>query len=341
MYSKTYFTFILLLGFFLFTDTHIQAQSTLHLIVVAVTDDASLGEGCKSNQKRIDRKVKEIIDATDMELKPYYLTGSEANAHDIERTIRNLNCEQDDVIVFHYSGHGLNNGRNRWPRFLVRGAGDNMRLDRIHQKLQQKGARFLLTLGDCCNLGTRTSAFSGDDQYATDIAQRTGMSAAQKAYYKDLFLKAKGSIIASGSQRGQSSYYSSVLGGYFTLAFFEALRLQPNQCQDALACSWKTVMENNRKITLQVAQDYQHHQEPQYEISYESMVSNPTAAEPANIQVLDFDINKPFVYKVKWGNTLDKIARRFGVSVQNLKEWNDLRSNRIQSGQTLVINRNF
>ena len=45
-------------------------------------------------------------------------------------------------------------------------------------------------------------------------------------------------------------------------------------------------------------------------------------------------------YKVKSGDYLGKIASRYGVSVNQLKSWNNLRSNNIQIGQTLYIYRN-
>jgi len=42
-------------------------------------------------------------------------------------------------------------------------------------------------------------------------------------------------------------------------------------------------------------------------------------------------------YKVKKGDTLSGIARRHHVTVANLKKWNNLKSDKIQIGQTLII----
>ncbi len=46
-------------------------------------------------------------------------------------------------------------------------------------------------------------------------------------------------------------------------------------------------------------------------------------------------------YTVRSGDSLDKIARRFGVAVTDLKRWNNLRSNTILVGQQLDIYREF
>ena len=42
-------------------------------------------------------------------------------------------------------------------------------------------------------------------------------------------------------------------------------------------------------------------------------------------------------YKVKKGDTLSGIAAKYHVSVTNLKKWNNLQSDKIQIGQTLII----
>lgn len=42
-------------------------------------------------------------------------------------------------------------------------------------------------------------------------------------------------------------------------------------------------------------------------------------------------------HRIRRGETLNSIARRYGVSIQNLKQWNNLRSSRIYAGQKLAI----
>ena len=42
-------------------------------------------------------------------------------------------------------------------------------------------------------------------------------------------------------------------------------------------------------------------------------------------------------YTVRRGDTISKVAGRFGVSTSDLREWNNLRSNRLRRGQRLVV----
>jgi membrane-bound lytic murein transglycosylase D len=43
------------------------------------------------------------------------------------------------------------------------------------------------------------------------------------------------------------------------------------------------------------------------------------------------------IHRVKRGDTLFSIARRYDTTVESLKEWNRLRSSNIQVGQRLTI----
>jgi len=50
-----------------------------------------------------------------------------------------------------------------------------------------------------------------------------------------------------------------------------------------------------------------------------------------------FEMKKRTRYRVRSGDFLGKIARRFGVRVSDLKRWNGLRSNKLKIGQRLTI----
>jgi membrane-bound lytic murein transglycosylase D len=50
-----------------------------------------------------------------------------------------------------------------------------------------------------------------------------------------------------------------------------------------------------------------------------------------------FEMNQRTVYTVKSGDYLGKIANKYGVSVNNIKGWNNLKSNNLRIGQRLVV----
>ena len=68
---------------------------------------------------------------------------------------------------------------------------------------------------------------------------------------------------------------------------------------------------------------------------------NGKADEVKSVSVLS-GLNEPvaqaIVHKVKSGQSLSSIANLYGVEVQNLKAWNNLKSNSIVPGQTIYLN---
>jgi membrane-bound lytic murein transglycosylase D len=54
-------------------------------------------------------------------------------------------------------------------------------------------------------------------------------------------------------------------------------------------------------------------------------------------KVADRTPRRQVQYSVRRGDTLSKVAQRFGVSTQDLREWNRLRSNKLRRGQKLMV----
>ena len=46
---------------------------------------------------------------------------------------------------------------------------------------------------------------------------------------------------------------------------------------------------------------------------------------------------RKITYRVKKGDSLARIARKFQVSIKNLKEWNHISSNTLKQGKTLRV----
>ena len=50
-----------------------------------------------------------------------------------------------------------------------------------------------------------------------------------------------------------------------------------------------------------------------------------------------FSINSKLVYKIKYGDFLGRIANRFGVTVSQIKKWNNLSTDQIRENQKIII----
>jgi len=76
---------------------------------------------------------------------------------------------------------------------------------------------------------------------------------------------------------------------------------------------------------------------PQLEIpTFLAFQDSMRLIEPERTPEIVF-VPEPVTYRVKSGDVLGKIADRYGVSVRQLREWNDLSGSMIRIGQKLII----
>ncbi|WP_411893972.1 LysM peptidoglycan-binding domain-containing protein [Winogradskyella sp. A2] len=67
---------------------------------------------------------------------------------------------------------------------------------------------------------------------------------------------------------------------------------------------------------------------------------NPVSSPPAKSNKKPLDPKGKKTYKVKEGDSLWTIAQKFsGVSVQNLKDWNDISGSKLKIGMTLIVSK--
>ena len=78
------------------------------------------------------------------------------------------------------------------------------------------------------------------------------------------------------------------------------------------------------------------HQDSLYTHKSAEMLSSKVLEGPAGVT----DMQERIAYKVKSGDYLGRIASRYGVTVKQLQQWNNLRGTNLRIGQTLYIYRN-
>ncbi len=202
--------------------------ATLHAIIVADTNDYSIGKSVQVDLQNMQGLVQNISQHTGLVMAGEEITGTVSSSK-INNAISNLSVGSDDVVIFYYSGHGYNPGNSKWPGMSLDDG--NLTIKNVKNMLKQKNPRLLIVIADTCNGFTRS-------------VYRYAKSQENTENYKKLFLKYRGVITASSSKPGQFSWGNTQTGGLYTDAllrsFNKELASQSNP-------NWESLMERANK----------------------------------------------------------------------------------------------
>lgn len=300
-----------------------DAPPVLHMLLFADLTDGKIAPAAQININRAKNYFEQLDRNGFFKVKATIIAQPDLSYLDMSLHFKQLFCKPNDIIFFHYSGHGVNSTTDQWPRFLINDPYREASLGQIHGILKQKNPRLLICLADCCN----TYSGRGNLPSTTLIASKSILPS-KNACLDNLFLEAHGSIIASGSKPGHPSYYETQMGGYFTSAFFYAL-FEANQ-QGGMVGDWKQILEKTNLNTQHLTAEVERKQYPQYnlqvhkELTPQGALSLPSAFEA-------------FHHEIKANETLYQISNKYQVSIEEIKKWNRLKDNQIVTGNKLII----
>lgn len=226
----------------------IASAQKIHSIIFADTNDNKIGAGVTVNMQKMTNFIDEVATALDMEdncepTKLYY--GNDCNKANLAKVINSFSCENKDIVVFCYLGHGGRSYKDSsdFPQMCLGSSYESqfVPLEDVYDALRKKGPRFCFVMGDCCN------------SYATGILPKRHLlcaatnsevqSFASKAI-KKMFLEFEGGVIASGCQKGEYSWVNSVAGGFFTNGLIETL---DDYCSQNNNYNWTDYLQLVRK----------------------------------------------------------------------------------------------
>ncbi len=212
------------------TYNYTNDKGTFHLIMVTATDDNTIGNSCKAEEREVLEYFKEIAKQSNLTLNSTILHGSTFTKTQVQNTLSNLYPSKNDVVFFYYGGHGFrfDNDTDPYPRLSLRNSNfdmletNNLQLSEIYNIIKQKGARLNLIIGDCCN------SYAGLPRYfwgGANITQRS-TNTLSVANCKKLFREYSGNIIATAATKGQyalcyNDYFNG--GGIYTKSFLSSL----------------------------------------------------------------------------------------------------------------------
>ena len=219
---------------------------TLHLMVVANTNVSDIGPACDIDQRRIRSEFSGIAKALGMKLDETLISGQNYSMGHVGQALNNLNPDNNDVVVFVYTGHGFRfkDQQDYYPCLdLSASAYDDaeknfMALSDIFQTISQKSARLNIVLSDCCN---STVNMNQPVVRSNSLFSRSNTNFNLEKL-RTLFLKTKGDIIATAASPGEFSWCGEN-GGFFLLSFFESLRSQISALNQDVP-SWDALINN-------------------------------------------------------------------------------------------------
>lgn len=205
----------LFLSLFFCVSLSASAQ-TIHTILFTDTQDERIGIAAKASH---DYYSLDLLSTVETSLGTSYNSstpidkrGYDCNRETLLQTLNDLSCEENDIVVFIYLGHGARglNDKSNFPQMcfavprgsFYRNEDDFYPLENVRDIIMRKGPRFCLVIGDCCNsysptLSTKPSITEAEAM-SLDIIRRQGEDVIKK-----LFLSKKGSVILTASIKGE------------------------------------------------------------------------------------------------------------------------------------------
>ncbi len=229
----------------------------LHFILVANTNDPRIGYSVQKDVINFTSQIRDVATFLKIPLNLVEISGSKFGKAGVETALNNLKTGTNDIVIFYYSGHGYSNDRNAeeaYPQFDLRQSRFDdilvatMNASEVLNKIKAKNARLNLVFTDCCNSSLGLLKPEGKTFALTTKSLLTW----EQSYCNDLFMKSKGSIIATAAKKGQYAYGNTDVGGYFTSNLTIALEKYMSKFQTA-APTWQEIIAEAQTTTVSLS----------------------------------------------------------------------------------------
>jgi len=231
-------------------------QTKLHLILVANTNDKSIGKTCVTDKDNMLSLFNEVAEFLELGFSPTVIEGSNFSKANVEKAINALRPGKNDIVIFYYSGHGFSKQKDNYtfPYMDLRdksyqafGEPYTINMESIFQRIKLLGARLNLVLSDCCNNDPSQTANMLNDEPNT----RTSSIGWNKIKCIDLFLNPKRmSFIMTAARKGELSAGTISDGGFFTFNFRETLEKTVGNFGREKIVSWSAILNTAQAQTI-------------------------------------------------------------------------------------------
>lgn len=229
----------------------------LHFILVANTNDPRIGYSVQKDVVNITSQIRDVATFLAIPLNLVEVSGTKFGKPNLEAALNNLKPGSNDIVIFYYSGHGYSNDRKvdeQYPQFDLRQSRFDdifvatMNASEVFDKIKAKNARLNLVITDCCNSSLGLLKPEGKNFALTTKS----LLSWEKSYCYDLFMKSKGTVIATAAKKGQYAYGNTDVGGYFTSNLITAMEKYLSKFQTTTP-DWQQIIAEAQTTTVSLS----------------------------------------------------------------------------------------
>jgi Caspase domain len=227
-------------------------SSRMFLLTVADTEDGTIGPDCDTDRKKQQEYFKKIADKLGIQIIITELLGKDLSKTNVLKKIDEIQPTRNDIVIFHYSGHGYSKEDNRqYPYLDLRydkdipvKNGDELNMEEIYAMITNKPGRLNLVISDCCNWHLDVTSIRSQN-IATPRPSSVGLSLDNM---KALFMSPnRTSIMITAAAKGQVSAGNPINGGIFTTQFRESLQKFMSITNENI--TWDQITQNTKTQT--------------------------------------------------------------------------------------------
>ncbi|MCY7311707.1 MAG: caspase family protein [Chitinophagaceae bacterium] len=229
----------------------------LHFVLVANTNDPRIGYSVQKDVVNITSQIKDVATFLNLPLNLVEISGTKFGKAGVETALNNLKPGTNDIVIFYYSGHGYSNDRNaneQYPQFDLRQSRFDdvlvatLNASEVLTKIKSKNARLNLVITDCCNSSLGLLKPEGKNFALTTKS----LMSWEKSYCYDLFMKSKGTVIATAAKKGQYAYGNTDVGGYFTSNLIISMEKYLSKFQTSTP-TWQEIIAEAQTTTVSLS----------------------------------------------------------------------------------------
>lgn len=229
----------------------------IHLLIIAATEDPRIGSSVQKDVVNFSSQIRDVATFLAIPLNYVEVSGKNFGKANLEAAVSNLRPGKNDIVIFYYSGHGYSAQQKpseQYPQFDLRQSRFDdilkatLNASEILDRIRSKNARLNLVFTDCCNSNLGLLKPEGKNFALTTKSLLDW----EKTFVYELFMKSRGSILATAAKKGQYAYGNTDVGGYFTSNLTTAIEKYLSKFQTS-APSWNQIINEAQNTTVKLS----------------------------------------------------------------------------------------